>query len=172
MTLEERKSLPPPQEHEFLEDEVFLDEYHPDNQDYLKDLKQIKRLIVQQSMTMKPWHVEATKLKNQGLTHKEIAEKVQKSVGGVQDMLKTPQSMKLRQMLQYHQVALDGPNEAHRKRMLWEIALDNQEAEPKTSISALVEMNRMDGTYDNDAKNKDIKIVINNQLFPKGALDG
>ncbi len=62
-------------------------------------------------------------------------------------------------------------NDAHRRRMLWEIAVDNQAIEPKVSISSIVEINKMNGTYQTAAKDTAINITINNNLLPKGKLD-
>jgi hypothetical protein len=70
----------------------------------------------------------------------------------------------------YLQQLREGPNLEQRKRTLWEITQDNQHDEPKTSISAIQEMNRMDG-IGKDTKDTKIEVTINNQLLPKGALD-
>lgn len=164
-------NVAPPKEHNFLENEVFLDEYHPDNQTFMKDLKSIKHMIVAQSMSMKPWHVEAVKLKLSGSTLKDIGEQLNHSVTGTAAALQRQDALKLRQMLEYHNVALEGPNEAHRKRVLWEIVIDNQDTEPKTSLSGIAELNKMDGSYAKDANTGEIKVVINNNMFPKGKLD-
>jgi hypothetical protein len=55
--------------------------------------------------------------------------------------------------------------------MLWEIAVDNQDIEPKVSISSVAEINKMNGTYSTGSKDTAINITINNTLLPKGKLD-
>ena len=155
----------------YLPEEIQLDEYHPDNHIFMEDIKSIQRAIVAQSATMKPWHVEAVKLRMSKMTNKEIAVQLDHSDGGVSQALNSPSAVQLRKMLDHHATLLAGPNAALRNRILWEIVVDNQDDEPKVAISAIQEMNKMDGTYSAAGAPSEIKISINNHILPRGKLD-
>ena len=156
---------------EYLPPELLLDEHHPANAKYMQSLDSIRRLIVSQTRKMTMWHVEAVKMRVNGSNNTEIAERYGKAVGTVSATLGRHDAKELRATLQHYNVSMDGPNDAHRRRMLWEIAVDNQHMEPKVSISSIVEINKMNGTYNAADKDTAINITINNNLLPKGKLD-
>jgi len=157
---------------QYMPPEFELDEYHPDNQEFMHQLQRIRKAIVDQTLKMTPWHVGAVKDKLKGLSNNDIAVIHEKAAGSVCQVLKREDALTLRAMLQHYQTALDGPGDAQRARLLWEIALDNQAIEPKVSISAIVEINKMTGAYDSAKVSGDINITINNNQFPRGKLDG
>ena len=64
----------------------------------------------------------------------------------------------------------EGINLRIRKSMLNEIAIDNKIDDPRLTVTAIQELNRIDGTYEREA-NKPQVIIINNGTFPRGALD-
>lgn len=162
MTIPDPKHLPP---------EMLLDVHHPANADYMKNINSIKRTIVARTMSMDPKHVDIVKRKINGARHVDIAEAVKRTPVNIGTVLKRKDAQELRALLEHFNMAIDGPNDAHRRRMLWEIAVDNKEMEPKVSISSIVEINKMNGTYNTAAKDTAINITINNALLPKGALD-
>lgn len=156
---------------EYLPPELLLDEHHPANADYMQNLNSVKRLIVTQTVKMKPAHVDIVKRKIAGAQNKVIAEELSVTPVTVGKVLARDDAQRLRALLEHYNLAMDGPNDAHRRRMLWEIAVDNQQLEPKVSISSIVEINKMNGTYNAAAKDTAINITINNTLLPKGKLD-
>lgn len=162
VTIPDARHLPP---------EMLLDVHHPANADYMKNVNSIKRTIVARTMTMDPKHVDIVKRKINGNRHVDIAEAVGRTPVNVGKVLKRKDAQELRALLEHFNMVIDGPNDAHRRRMLWEIAVDNQQMEPKVSISSIVEINKMNGTYNVAAKDTAINITINNALLPKGALD-
>jgi|TARA_R110000803_G_scaffold20373_2_gene52539 predicted transcriptional regulator len=120
---------------------------------------------------MAPKHVDIVKRKIAGVTNKNIAVELNVTAQTVGKTLQRQDAQELRALLEHYNMAMDGPNDAHRRRMLWEIAVDNQAIEPKVSISSIVEINKMNGTYQTAAKDTAINITINNNLLPKGKLD-
>jgi hypothetical protein len=156
---------------DYLPPELLLDVHHPANADYMKNLNSIKRTIVARTMTMAPKHVDIVKRKIAGVLHKTIAEELSLTPITIGNILKRQDAQELRALLEHFNMAMDGPNDAHRRRVLWEIAVDNQHLEPKVSISSIVEINKMNGTYNAAVKDTAINITINNNLLPKGKLD-
>lgn len=117
---------------------------HPSSDEYLRDIEKIKREIIRQSDTMRPNQVRQTKLKHQGYSNSAIAEKLEKSPSSVSNTLAQPACRKLLALLRYLAMALDGPMEAQRRAMLWRIADRNEQEDPRCSISAIAELNKMD----------------------------
>ena len=156
---------------DYLPPELLLDTHHPANSSYMQNLNGIRRIIVSKTQTMKLWHVKAVKMQAQGKSNIEIATAFKKTPATVSQTLLRKDAKELRATLQHYNIAMDGPNDAHRRRMLWEIAVDNQDIEPKVSISSIAEINKMNQTYATGAKDTSINITINNSLLPKGKLD-
>lgn len=157
-----------------LDPDIELDYYHPGNHDFMIDLEHMKKAIVSQALTMKEWHHQAVRRRMAGVSNLDIAEEFGVTPAAVSNVLNGEKALRLRQLLIHHQTALEGPSTALRKRMVWEIAVDNQKVEPKTTLSAIQELNRMEGVYDDHKKQtaSSNTIIINNNLFPKGKLDG
>ena len=157
-----------------LDEDIELDYYHPGNHQFMQDLESIKRAVVAHASQMKPWHVQAVRRRMAGASNIMIAEEFEKTPGAVSVALNSPDAKYLRKLLQHHDTALTGPNIALKKRMLYEMALDNQDRDPKVTISAIQELNKMDGHYhkDDDLNTGSNTIIINNNLFPRGKLDG
>jgi hypothetical protein len=64
----------------------------------------------------------------------------------------------------------EGINLRIRKSMLAEIAIDNKHEDPRLTVTAIQELNRIEGIY-NVESNRPQVIVVNNTIFPRGALD-
>jgi|TARA_R110000744_G_scaffold188121_1_gene307451 hypothetical protein len=156
---------------EYLPPELLLDPYHPASQKYMQDLNAVKRLIVTATVDMIPWHVTAVKAKVRGSTNIAVADIVGKTAQSVSHIMRRDDVKNLRALLQHYNIAVDGPNDAQRRRMLWEMAVDNKEVEPNVAIKCVSELNKMNGTYTTGAKDTSINITINNSLLPKGKLD-
>ena len=62
---------------------------------------------------------------------------------------------------------------AHRKNILYQILVDNQETDPRVAITCIQEMNKMDGVGKEDLNKQpsQVTIVINQDQMPKTVLD-
>ena len=144
---------------------------HPSTDRYLLYLQEIQKAIVDVSLQMPKMGVVAIKLNRLGKSYTDIGKEVGRSPNWVSKTLKTPLARKLATLLAFYQTALDGPTEAQRRNILWRVALASEERAPKTTIAAVSELNRMDGTGIDSNRPAATTIVINQTLFPKGALD-
>jgi hypothetical protein len=145
-----------------------IDKYHPDNQPFMQLVNQNKRLIVHHTAMCRPTHVDILKLHIKGRTNVAIAEHMNRTQGNICTVLKRPEVQKLKQSLTHLATLYLGPTLEHRKRYLWEVAIDNKQDDPRVGIQALKEMNSMDGV----GKEKiDQKIEITINQVNRGALD-
>ena len=158
-------------DHDHITAELPLDEYHPANHSYMQDLVMIRRAVVAQEAKMISWHVDAVKMRLNGFTNIEIAIEHKKSEGAVSNVLCGADAQELAKLLRYNSMAIDGPSEVLRRRVLWEMASDNQEEDPRVAIQCITELNKMTGVYQTGGSISEIKISINNTLLPKGKLD-
>ncbi len=151
---------------------LLLDEYHPANQDYMRNLEDIKRLIVAQSAPMNPRTVEVVKSRLLGASNKEVGAKLKMTTASVTRHFNKPDAQVLAASLRHLTMAIEGPMTMQRRAMLWEVALDAKDSSDyKVIIAAIAELNKMDGTYDTEKATGDINITINNELYPRGELD-
>ncbi len=161
-------------DYQALPPELMLDKYHPSADEYIKKAQQVQRQIVSTSALMKPKQVTAVKMAYKGMSNVEIAAELKVNSQTVGTWLRSVSGRKLRALLIYYQASLEGPNEAQRLNMLWRISVDNEEEQPKISVSAIGEMNKMTMTdYDRKKEgstNVAQTIIINNQLT-RTALD-
>ena len=146
-----------------------LDEYHPSNQDFYKTKRGIEQVIVAQSMKMQPRHVRAAKLKLRGKTSSEIAAEIGVKPSTVSAIMARSDVKELLYQLTFMDTHLEGPELALRKHILWQIVVDAKEEDPRISISAIQEINKIEGVY--NSGDSAINITINNALLPRGALD-
>lgn len=160
---------------ELLPPELLLDQTHPANDRYLQSIESIKRYIVSLSATMRYTHVQICKARHLGKTTAQIAEQVELTTFTVGRALKSPPGQKLSALLLHLSLLMEGPRLAHRNHMLWRIAIKNEDRQPRVSIAAIAEMNRSNHQQEalNSAhlNNNVVQIVINNDMFPRGALD-
>ena len=164
--------------HELLPPEALLDDQHPANDAYLRSLEHHQRMIVSLSKQMKPKHVIMIKRRHTGEQVALIAQALNTTPTTVSKVCNSELGLRLRTMLQFYQLGIEGPNAAQKKNMLWRIARDSEQDQPKTAIQALAELNRMDTTdFErqnpiNDPANQQPQVVIINQaLLPKTELD-
>jgi hypothetical protein len=146
---------------------------HPSSDEYVEGLRNIQREIVGQSVKMHRLSVLAVKQHHRGQSAGDIATEMGKSFSWVKKQIKSDDGQRLIALLAYYQEAIDGPNEAQRRAMLWRISMKFEVLAPKVTISAIAELNKMHG-IEQIAKasvtSGDINIVINNQLS-RTALD-
>jgi|TARA_R110000772_G_scaffold10671_8_gene33942 hypothetical protein len=154
----------------YLPPELLLDEYHPANTPFFKNLRQLEQALVAASHDAGARGTAIAKMHLRGMKNVDIAKEFDTTGDSISHTLHSKKVAKITSLLFYLQQLREGPNLEQRKRTLWEITQDNQHDEPKTSISAIQEMNRMDG-IGKDTKDTKIEVTINNQLLPKGALD-
>jgi hypothetical protein len=145
--------------------------HHPAADRYVKSLQDIQKAIVAQSLGMNTQHVMAAKLQHRGMSRTDIAAELSHTSTWVGKTLKRNDAQRLTALLAYYQEAIDGPQEAQRRAMLWRISMDNEEKAPKVTISALAEMNKMDNIGKEaqaSITTGDINIVIHQSLGRTG----
>jgi hypothetical protein len=160
---------------ELLPPDYLLDADHPANDAYIQKNRQIERQIIQQSKLLRANHVQMVKLQHSGLTGVDIAERLGKSQQTVYRVLNSPDAKRLLSLLGHYQVSIEGPNLAQRKNMMWRIAQANQDSDPRVTIAATETLNKMDEQLikrqNENSGNQPINLIINQNTFPKGALD-
>jgi hypothetical protein len=157
-------------DHDSEHPETTLDPYHPNNTSYYQQHNMLKRLIVAQSSKMKALHVKVAKGVMKAIKNKDIALELNLEPTTISNIKHRDDVKELINLLYHLQALHEGPSIESRKRLLFEITIDNKEAEPKTSIAAIQEMNRMDGVG-REKLDTAINITINNDTLPRGALD-
>ncbi len=146
---------------------------HPAADVYVVHLREVQLAIVKQSLSMDKKLVAAAKDHHRGIPVSESIINVGRTATWIAKNLKTVPALRLIALLAYYQEAIDGPDEAQRRAMLWRISVNNETAQPKVSISAIGEMNKMENIGKealNALTSGDINIVINNNLS-RTALD-
>lgn len=161
---------------DMLPPECLLDSDNPANDQYLRQIEAIKRLIVAQSAIMRPTQIEIVKKRHLGKRTKDIAAEVELTPIAVSRNLKDPKSQRLLALLSHLSLLMDGPREAQRINLLSRIANRNELIDPRVSIAAIAEINKMHHQGNVLAKGGNgpsnvVQIVINNETFPRGVLD-
>ena len=160
---------------QMLPPELLLDEHHPANDQFIKDLKQIQRMVVTAQAKMKQSHVQMVKARVQGERPTDIAERMGVTVQTVSNATNSKPAQRLSALLAHHQLAIEGPTNAQRANMLWRIAKGNEKLQPRTAISAVDTLNKMSQAhYDqqqNTTQGNVINIQINQNQLPKTSLD-
>lgn len=155
----------------------FLDRHHPENDDYMQAIAHVQRQIMHQSALLRHKQVQILKTLFTGSSYAAAAEKHNTSPSTVSKLAKSENGQRLLNLLQYHLHLLEGPNAAQRRNMLWRIAQDNEQVDPKVSISSLAELNKMHHQEKalaqklQETKAPQTVININQELLPRGALD-
>jgi len=148
------------------------DPYHPDSDPYMARERRIRRMLVDQSAKMRPKQVESVKQAAQGRSYKEIAKNLGLTPTTVSKHVRSPEGRELLNLIRTMQAHRSGPTAEHRAGILYRIAVDNEKDKPTVTISAIQEINKMEGSYKRDeSDNTKIQIVINNDLMPRTTLD-
>ena len=159
---------------ENLPPEMLLDADHPANDKYIRDTEQIQRQIMHQSALLKPKHTQMVKRYFAGQMISTIAEALDCHPATVSKNIGTPSAKRLLALLYHLAAAIDGPNEAQRRAMLWRIAVKAEDDHPPTAIQALNAFDRMDTTAANKSAgpaSTTININIDQATLPKTTLD-
>lgn len=138
----------------------------------------IQRNIMHASAGLRPKHILMVKQSFSGARNVDIARSVGTTAVTVGRILNSEKGQKLLQLLNYHQIMLEGPNLAQRRSMLWRIASNEEAVDPKTSIKAVEALNKMT-TQDWEQKNPEkagqtkggMVVNIDQDLMPRGNLD-
>ena len=120
-----------------------LDPYHPANDSYIQKLQATQRSILAHTRHMRPRHVNAIKRIHAGEPHVSIAKSLNIQPATVSNIKRSPAGRRLLALLSHYAHAVDGPNQAQRRNLLWRIAVDNEATKPQTAIQAVSEINRM-----------------------------
>ena len=161
--------------HEYLPPEIIIDENHPAGDEYMRNIESIKQRIVSACAVMTSTHIESIKLQHIGKSTADIADRLDINTNTVRRIAKTPKGLRLSALLKHLSLAIDGPREAHRKHVLWRIAIKSEEKDPRVAIAAIAEINKM--THQKEALEagqlggQKLEIIINNEQFPRGVLD-
>jgi FixJ family two-component response regulator len=165
----------------YLQDpEEFLAAHHPANDAYIQSVNHIQRRLITASKLLRHKQVQILKAVFTGKNYAEVARQLGTSSQTVSKLVNSPQGNDLLQLMQYHQMLLEGANTAQRRNMLWRIAVAEEKIDPKTSIKAVAELNKM-AYQEWESKNPNaggqkqqvaVQININQQQLPRGALDG
>jgi hypothetical protein len=148
--------------------ELQIDRYHPDNQDFMQRVRQCERLIVHHTALCRLNHVEILKRHIRGQTNEEIAVETHRTSTTISLVLHRKEILQLKQSLTHLATLYMGPSLEHRKRHLYEIAIDTKQDDPRVSIQAVKEMNAMDGVG-KDRQDTKVEITINQ--VGRSALD-
>lgn len=144
-------------------------DYYAANDKFVQEEYKLKQEIAEYAKSLEPWEVELARLTAQGLGPTRIAKMIGKRRNTLEERVKNPAVERLVHYFVHLRIYQDGPNELLRQNMLWRIAVDNEDKDPKEAIKALSELNRM-------AQNKrgtgGFNIVINGVDLQKGPLDG
>ena len=154
-----------------LPPEFLLDKYHPRNDAYFADLTMTRKRINSHKNLMKPLAAAAVYMHISGKNYRDISARLNIGPTTISKYVNSPDGKRLRALINHHQQQVDGPNDEHRKAILYRIVVDNEALDPAVAITAIKEINKMSGTYESTGTGNVINIQINQDLMPKGALD-
>ena len=167
-----------PDSTDVLDISEFLEEHHPNNDRYMRSLEHIQRQIMSVTHQLRPKQVNMLKSVFAGLNFTEAARLHSASPATVSNLVKSKLGSDLLTALQYHQVMLEGPNLAQRRNMLWRIATRSEEIDPKTTIAAITEVNKMTFAQHtaktaefNTQSSSGREVRIPQDILPAGDLD-
>ena len=154
----------------YLPPELLADKHHPSNSEFFRNLRSVELAMVDAAQKAGDRDTQIAKMHHRGMRNIDIAEELGIHAGTVCIALRRPETQKVLWLAQYLTMLREGPTLEHRKRTLWEMANENQQSDPKVSIAAIQEMNRMDGVGKERPDTK-IEVIINGSLLPRGKLD-
>lgn len=154
-----------------LPQELLHDPHHPRSDSFEQNVIGIQRAILAQRNQMKPKMREAIQLHHSGLPATKIAERIKVTAPTVGKYINSDKGQRLLALFNHLQAKLDGPTSDHRKGILYRIAVDNEKERPNIAVTAIQEINKMSGAYEQSGDGNAINITINNELLPSGKLD-
>jgi len=135
-----------------------------------EDLDRVRSDVLLLSEEIPGDHLRMIRNRVDGKKNTETARELGVGAEWVSKVLARSTSIQLRKLLVKQRILVEAPAEEHRVAMLWRIAKEKEESDPRVSIQSIAEINKMDGTY-NDGGGRDITIVLNNAVMAPGALD-
>lgn len=135
---------------ELYADEVYSDEpmlddsvYNPANDEYKRTVASLHRLVTSLTAKLPAKHAMVARMMLSQLSPKEISKKVRLKTGTVYKIRKDPDVQKLARAMIQLRTLKEGVTAIEREQLLWRIALNNEEFNPRTSIAAVAEINKM-----------------------------
>jgi hypothetical protein len=165
--------------HHHQDPKDFLDRHHPENDDYMRAIEHVQGKIMFLTTMLRSKQVNMLKSVFAGENYIQVGRRHGAAPATVSRLSKSTYGQQLLNMLQYHRQLVEGPNEAMRRNMLWRVAQNEEELDPKTSIKAIAELNKMhfqqiqiDAPANGGQQpTTQVTININQDLMPKGVLD-
>jgi hypothetical protein len=117
--------------------------YNPANDEFKRTVLALQRRANHLSTTMRPRHVLVARYSLQNYTNVEIAKKLRYSPQQIGNILRQQDVQDLRRVMTNLNALLSGVSALEREQMLWRIALKNEEFNPRTSVAAVAEINKM-----------------------------
>jgi DNA-directed RNA polymerase specialized sigma subunit len=153
--------------------EVLSDPYAPANDPSAQQERRLRAAIAVQVRSMRSKHAAIARLRaTSNDTNAQIAEKVGLTPVTVSNVLRRGDVRTLLNYLHHYSQHRAGSVLEHRKAILHRIAIDNEKDKPSVSITAIAELNKIDGSYKQEDEQKNtLHIVINNELLPRTTLD-
>lgn len=147
------------------------DRYYVGNSECARKEMDIKAEIYELAKDMDALEVEFCRRFAVGETIKSLAKSLKKDGKYLSKLTDQAQIVRLVGYFRHLNIYMEGPNQLVRRNMLYRIAVDNEKIDPKETIKAISELNKMDQSA-RGVGSGDINIVINNETMPRGALDG
>lgn len=117
--------------------------YNPANDEFKRTLHSIKGQIRHLTVKMRPRHAMMIKINMAEKSFAQTARRLKCTPQTVSNVWHSPDGVKLRNLLQHHAQLIDGVTAIEREQLLWRIALNNEDINPRTSVAAIAEINKM-----------------------------
>ena len=152
---------------ELSEDPVF-----PGADRFYAAIDKVERTILHYSRALKVKEVKALKLRFKGVAVTSVGKEVGMATETLRKLESSVKGSRLLALMSHLEHLRDGPRVEHRRNLLYRIAADNELNRPRIAVAALQELNKMAGLGLSGAEaGGGVNITINNELFPRGALD-
>ena len=120
-------------------------------------------MIRELSLKMRPRHAMMVKVNMAEDNYAQTARRLKTTPSTVSKVCRSPDGIKLRQLLTHHNQLIAGVSAIEREQLLWRIALNNEDINPRTSISAIAEINKMKADTEADHAKREQEKSINEQ---------
>ena len=147
------------------------DKYFALNDDYAQRLNRAYKEAERLAGEMETWQVAAARMTGEGETIEKTAKQLRKTHKTISAFLRTLGGRQLAQAYACISILKKPIPKNVRAQMLWRIAVDNELVNPDVARKALNDLNGMLDPK-NTGAGQTLQIVINNEVLPKGALDG
>jgi len=135
--------------------------YNPANDEFKRTLQSLKLQIRQLSLRMRPRHAIMVKINMAEDNYTVTANRLKTTPSTVSKVCRSPDGVKLKNLLLHHNQLMSGVSAIEREQLLWRIALNNEDINPRTSVSAISEINKMKADTQADIAKADAEKNIN-----------